>query len=219
MTSIIDMRVLDLRFPTSRHPRRFRRDEPGPGLFGGLCHPGDRHAGHRRSRPDLHHRPRQRDLLRGDRGDAAPGRRAGPRLDRARHGRASGAMSPATASCAGSGPTRARSTWPPARWSTPSGTCWAKKAGKPVWQLVADMTPEELVSMHRLPLPHRLRSRPTRRSPSCASRAPARPSASPRSSARATPATPPRPAGSATRTRSCAACAARRWMPASTTSR
>ena len=35
----------------------------------------------------------------------------------------SGARSPPTCSCAGSARRRASSTWPPARWSTPCGTC------------------------------------------------------------------------------------------------
>ena len=49
--------------------------------------------------------------------------------------------SPATASCVGSGPRRASSTWRPARSSTPRGTCAARRAGKPLWKLLADLTP------------------------------------------------------------------------------
>ena len=32
---------------------------------------------------------------------------------------------------------------------------WAKVEGKPLWKLLADMTPEQLVALHRLPLHHR----------------------------------------------------------------
>ena len=51
---------------------------------------------------------------------------------------------------------------------------WASATGKPVWRLVADMTPEELVALRRLPLPHRRARRRPRRA-SCSR--PARPAA------------------------------------------
>ena len=48
---------------------------------------------------------------------------------------------------------------------------WAKSEGKPLWKLLVDMSPEQLVACDRLPLHRRTRSRPTRRSTSCARRA------------------------------------------------
>ena len=55
--------------------------------------------------------------------------------------------SSATASCAGSARRRASSTSRPRRSSTRSGTSFAKRAGKPLWKLLCDMTPEELVAL------------------------------------------------------------------------
>ena len=97
--------------------RRLRRDEPGPGLLGGLRHAADRRRRRPRGpRPDVHDRPRHGGRRRGRARPRAA--RPGP-LDRGavrRHGRRSGGASSATASCAGSGPRRASSTWPRPRW-------------------------------------------------------------------------------------------------------
>ena len=175
---------------------------PDPGLFGRLCDPGHRRRAHEGPWPDLHHRPRQRNRA------ARPSRRCtirvvGLELDWIaenpgrfwRHvtgdsqlrwiGPDKGAMHLATGAVVN------------AVWDL-----LAKEAGKPVWQLVADMTPEQLVAHHRLPLPHRRHH--ARRGAGDLPRRPrpARPSASPRSRPRATPATPPRPAGWAIPTRS-----------------
>ena len=46
---------------------------------------------------------------------------------------------------------------------------WAKAAGKPLWRLVADLTPEQFVASRRLPLPHR-RARPRRGARPCCAR-------------------------------------------------
>ena len=146
-----DHRIAGLRpsLPDLAEPRRLGCDESGPRLFGRLCRPRHRYRRACRPRPDVHHRPRQRDVL------CRRSRRSAPlvvglELDWISEPipAASGGTSPATASCAGSARTRARCTLRPARWSTRCGTCWAKAAGKPVWQLVADMTPEEIVA-HR----------------------------------------------------------------------
>ena len=66
---------------------------------------------------------------------------------RGRHGRRSGATSSATASCAGSGPRRASSTSRRRPSSTPSGTSSRSGPGKPLWQLLVDMSPEEIVDL------------------------------------------------------------------------
>ena len=55
----------------------------------------------------------------------------------------------------------------------------AKEAGKPVWRLVAEMTPGRDRQDRRLPLPHRRADAATRRLTFCARPSPARPSASP----------------------------------------
>lgn len=77
----------------------------------------------------------------------------------------------------------------------------AKHAGRPVWQFLAYMTPEELVSSSTSatsPTP----SPPRRRSRSCAPPSRAGPSARSGCAPRDTRPTPPRPAGSATPTTS-----------------
>ena len=51
------------------------------------------------------------------------------------------------ASCAGSARRRASCTWRSARWSTRSGTCAPSAPGKPLWQLLAELTPEQLVDL------------------------------------------------------------------------
>ena len=81
--------------------------------------------------------------------DALAAARRRPRTgDRQRrHGRVLAASSSATASCAGSAPRRASSTSPRRRSSTRSGTCSRSGRGKPVWQLLVDMTPEEIVAL------------------------------------------------------------------------
>jgi L-alanine-DL-glutamate epimerase-like enolase superfamily enzyme len=53
----------------------------------------------------------------------------------------------------------------------------AKRERKPVWKLLADMTPKQIVSVHRLPLPHRRADALPRRSTSSNGRRKGRPSA------------------------------------------
>jgi L-fuconate dehydratase len=93
----------------------------------------------------------------------------------------------------------------------------AKQAGKPVWRLVADMSPEEIVDIVDF---RYLTDAITRDEALEILRAPSRARRSgPRASKRrATPATPRPQAGSATPTTSCGGCAARRSPPATTTS-
>ena len=96
---------------------------------------------------------------------------------------------------------------------------WAKEAGKPVWRLVADMSPEEIVEDRRLPLSHRRADAGRSARHPAPRRARQGRAHRRRSSARAMPATRPRPAGSAMPTTSCGGSARRRSTPASTTSR
>jgi L-fuconate dehydratase len=77
---------------------------------------------------------------------------------------------------------------------------WAKRNGKPLWKLLADLSPEELVSC--VDFGTATTSSPRRKRWSCyARRNPAARCASCRSAKRAIPHTRPRPAGSATTTR------------------
>ena len=57
----------------------------------------------------------------------------------------SGGGSPATASCAGSAPRRASIHLATAAVVNAVWDLWAKVEGKPLWKLLADMTPEQLV--------------------------------------------------------------------------
>ena len=126
--------------------RRLRRDEPRSRLLGRLCHPAHRRGGWARGPwADVHDRPRQRAVRRGGAGAGAARRRA--------------ARS-----------TRSRRTWArfwrrvagdsQLRWVGPEKgvihlataavvnavwDLWAKVEGKPLWKLLADMTPEEIV--------------------------------------------------------------------------
>ena len=66
--------------------------------------------------------------------------------------RTSGARSCPTTSFAGSARRRASCTWRPRPSSTRSGTCGRRARACPLWQLLAGLSPEELVARHRLPL-------------------------------------------------------------------
>ena len=93
------------------------------------------------------------------------------------------------------------------RSSTPSGICARRRAGKPLWKLLADLTPEELVALVDF---RYLRDALTpERGAGDPARAPSRaaPSASASCATTATRPTRRRPAGSATTTTSCAGCA------------
>ena len=127
-----------------------------------------RRATARGPRADLHDRARQRDLR------ARPMRALAPLVvgrTLESFPRDMGALlaqrSPATASCAGSGPEKGVIHLATAAVVNAVWDLWAKAEGKPLWKLLADMTPEELVALRRLPLHHRRARRPTRRSRSC----------------------------------------------------
>ena len=96
---------------------------------------------------------------------------------------------------------------------------FAKRAGKPLWQLLADMTPAEQRRAGRLPLHHRRCSRPTRRSPVSSDWHRRVVSAWRSCGATAIPPTPRPSAGSATLTTRSVACAARRSPRAGPASR
>ena len=85
MPIIRSMRVLDVRFPTSRQLDGSDAMNPDPDYSAAYVVLETDHDEARRSR-HVHHRARQRNLLRGDRRDASPRRRPRPRLDPRRHG-------------------------------------------------------------------------------------------------------------------------------------
>ena len=207
--------VSDLRFA-----RRIGCAERAARLLGRLRHPQDRRPERaRRARDHLHDRPRERALCRRGRGPSPDGRRPDARGRSSRTSPRSGTSSSATASCAGSAPRRGSSTSPRPRSSTPSGICTRKSEGKPLWKLLVDMSPEELVRVvpfryitdaltpdEALDILRRQvpgRGRPRGRD--------ARPTA--------IPPTRPRRAGSATPTRRSAGCVATAWPRAGGTSR
>ena len=92
---------------------------------------------------------------------------------------------------------------------------YAKLEGKPLWRLLVDLPPAEIVARDRLPLPER---RPAAEPRPRVPRAPRTDEGRPgrgRPRATGSPPTPPRSAGSAIPTRRSADCAARRWPPGS----
>ena len=95
----------------------------------------------------------------------------------------------------------------------------AKQAGKPLWKLLADMTPRQIVDVHRLHVHHRRADRGRgARDPRAAARDQGA-TASRSCCATAIPPTPRPPAGWATPTTRCASSAAKRSPTASPTSR
>ena len=217
MTRITGLRTFDLRFPTSQSLDGSDAMNPDPGLFRRLCHPRQRQR-HRGARANLHDRARQRHLLRGDRGDAASGGRAGARLGQGKSRpvlASSHRRQPVALDRSGQGRDASR--------HRRGGQCRLGSVGQGSGQAGVAAgrrdEPGRRREDRRLPLPHRRAD--AGRSARHPARAPsrARPSASPRSSARAMPATRPRPAGSAIPTTSCGGFARKRSTPASTTSR
>ena len=146
MTKITAVTVRDIRFPTSRNLDGSDAMNPDPDYSAAYVVLQTDQPGPRGPRPDLHHRPRQRAVRRGGGGaGAARGRaRRWSRHHRATWAR-SGAASPATASCAGSARRRACIHLATAAVVNAVWDLWAKAEGKPLWKLLADMTPEELV--------------------------------------------------------------------------
>ena len=97
-------------------------------------------------RPDLHHRPRQRHVLRGDRGAAAAGRRARARLDPAGSGALLAALT-GDSQLRWIGPDKGVMHLATGAVVNAVWDLWAKAEGKPVWRLVAEMSPEEIVRL------------------------------------------------------------------------
>ena len=168
MSTITTFETADVRFPTSLAPRRLRRDEPGPGLLRRVraapTDAGDGLEGHGFMFTIGRGNDVQVAAIESlpSASSAASSRSCSTTWARR------GASSCTTLSCAGSGRRRASCTWRSARWSTRCGTCKAKRAGKPLWQLLAAMTPGGAGRPRRLPLPDRCAHSARRRSTSCA---------------------------------------------------
>ena len=143
--TIRDLEILDLRFPTSRTHAGHRRGAHRSRLLGGLRHPADRRRP-RGARPDVHDRPRQRSLRRGDR--RLPPSRRRPAARRHHRGlrRLLAAARVATRSCAGSGPEKGVIHLALAAIVNAVWDLYAKAERKPLWKLLADMTPRQIVS-------------------------------------------------------------------------
>ena len=97
-------------------------------------------------RPDLHDRARHRGLRRRGARARAAGGRPHARVDHRATCAASGGASPRTRSCAGSDPEKGVIHLATAAVVNAVWDLWAKLEGKPLWKLLADMAPEELVS-------------------------------------------------------------------------
>ena len=200
---IVDLEAYDIRFPTSRTLDGSDAMNPDPDYSAAyVVLKTDARRRRRGARHDVHDRPRQRAVRGRDRGAAPAGRGQDAGVVHRRHGRLLADDSPATASCAGSGPRRASSTWPPPRSSTPSGTCGPSATGKPLWRLLCRHDARGARPLHRLPLHHR-RAHARRGAGHPARAAPTRAARDRRdASATATRPTPPPPAGWATPTTS-----------------
>ncbi len=198
---ILSLEARDVRFPTSRDLDGSDAMNPDPDYSAAYVVLRTDRTRPRGPRPDLHDRPRHRDLRRRRPGARAARRRA----DASR--RSSGDMGGfwrsthvATASCAGSAPRRASIHLADRRGRQRRLGSVGQGEGKPLWKLLADMTPEQLVACDRLPLHHRrAHARRGARDPARGRR---RDEATREREMRATatPPTRPRPAGSATPT-------------------
>ena len=101
--------------------------------------------GARGTRPDVHDRPRQRGVRRGDRGARAARRRRAPRSARARTSADSGGGSASDSQLRWLGPEKGVIHLATAAVVNAVWDLYAKAEGKPLWKLLADMTPEQLV--------------------------------------------------------------------------
>ena len=218
-TKITHLSVRDIRFPTSRSLDGSDAMNAAPDYSAAyvvLAH--RRQAGARRPRADLHHRPRQRDLRRGDEVAGAPRRRADAGRNHRRHGRVLAPdhhrRQPAALARPGEGRDppghrrhRQRGVGPVGQGRGQAGVEAAgRHDARSSWCAASTSATSPT------------RSRPTRRSPSCAATRRARPRARRKCASRATRPTPPRPAGSATPTTRCAAWRAKAWPRAGPTS-
>ena len=145
MTRITGARTLDIRAPTSitlAGSDAVHQDPDYSGAYVFLAH----RRSARGRRHDVHDRARQRPVLRGDRAARAAGRRAATSRSSLPTAPASGGASPTTASSAGSGPEKGVIHLATAALVNAVWDLWARVEGKPLWQLVCDLTPEQFVA-------------------------------------------------------------------------
>ena len=214
MTTITALRVEDIRFPTSLGLDGSDAMNPDPDYSAAYVIHGDRSRGSQRPRADVHHRPRQRICCAAIR--ALEHQIVGERLediaaDMGAFWRRFTSDSQLRWIGPDKGPFTATGAVVNAVWDL-----WAKSVGKPVWRLVAEMTPEELVRcidfryitdcitpQEALALLKQRAEGKERRPSDCCRKG--------------TPVTPLPPAGWVTRMTSCAACAGKRSTPVSPT--
>ena len=142
------------RFPTSLDQGGHRRGAHRSRLLGGLRHPQDRRRT-RRARPDVHDRPRQRGVRGRHRGVPASRRRPRRSTTSRRTSAGSGAASRGDSQLRWLGPEKGVIHLALAAIVNAVWDLYAKAEGKPVWKLLADMTPRAARVVHRLPLHHR----------------------------------------------------------------
>ena len=166
MTTITDLRVLDIRFPTSQSLDGSDAMNPDPDYSAAyVILETDRATALAGPRPDVHHRPRQRNLRRRrsrrwPRSSSGWSWRRSPptwALLAPRHRR-----QPVALDRPGQGrdPSRHRR-----RRQCGRGICGPRSAGKPVWQTGGRHVAGGTGAVHRFPLHHRLPSRRTKRWP------------------------------------------------------
>ena len=109
----------------------------------------------RGARLHVHDRPRQRSLRGGDRGVPASRRRGDAERESPRTSADSGGGSPSDSQLRWLGPEKGVIHLALAAIVNAVWDLYAKVERKPVWKLLADMTPKQLVVVHRLPLHHR----------------------------------------------------------------
>ena len=170
MPRIVRAITHDVRFPTSRERRRVGRDEPRSRLLGGIRRPRDgRSGGLAGPRADVHDRPRERGVRRprSRRSRRTSSARRVDELDR-RPRRDVAAPRHRHASCAGSGRRRASSTWRPRRLVNAVWDLCAKRRGQAALEAARRPDAGAARRVRSTSATSRTRSRPTRRSSSCA---------------------------------------------------
>ena len=220
MATITGLEVVDIRFPTSRSLDGSDAMNPDPDYSAAyVVLRTDARRRPRGPRPDVHDRARDGGRRRGGPRRSSRSSSGAPSKSSRRTWAASGASIVGDSQLRWIGPEKGAIHLATAAVVNAVWDLLAKRAGKPLWKLLVDMTPEQLVDARRLPLPDRcpdprrgagdliapLAAWKAERAESCC--------------ATATRPTRPPSAGSATPTTRSGACAAKRWPTAGRGSR
>ena len=147
-STITALESSDVRFPTSEPARRLRRGQRRPGLLRRVRDPPHRRARRARGpRLRLHHRPRHRGPGRGHRRDGAARGRARPRRGRSPTPRAFSRRLTGDSQLRWLGPEKGVVHMAAAAVINAVWDLYAKREGVPLWQLLARMSPEEIVAL------------------------------------------------------------------------